>query len=149
MPEETTKPEYIVLYARESTKENKNNLDNKLQRLESYAIAKGYHINESIKEIGSGVNDTRRKLQRVLREGKTTRIIVEHRDRLTWFGFHYLETLLQAQQCVIEVINNVNEDKKELMEDLIAIITGFCIRYYGLRRAKRKTEQIITGLKNP
>ena len=129
VPEDSNKPEYIVLYARVSAAENKNNLDSQLQRLESYAMAKGYPINESIKEIGSGVNDTRRKLQRVLREGKVTRIIVEHRNRLTRFGFQNLETLLQPQQCVIEVINNVNEDKKELMEDLIAIITSFCARY--------------------
>ena len=149
VPEENTRSEYIVLYARVSKVENKNDLDNQLQRLESYAIAKGYHINESIKEIGSGVNDTRRKLQQVLREGKATRIIVEHRDRLTRFGFNYLETLLNAQQCVIEVINDANEDKKELMEDLIAIITSFCASYYGLRRAKRKTEQIIAELKDP
>jgi len=33
------------------------------------------------------------------------------------------------------------------MDDLIAIITSFCARYYGLRRSKRKTEKIIEELK--
>ena len=81
VPEDSNKPEYIVLYARISAAENKNNLDSQLPRLESYAMAKVYPINESIKDIGSGVIDTRRKLQRVLREGKVTRIIVELRSR--------------------------------------------------------------------
>ena len=63
VPEENTKPEYTVLYARVSALENKNNLDNQLQCFESYTMAKGYHINESIKEIGSSVNDIRCKLQ--------------------------------------------------------------------------------------
>lgn len=36
----------------------------------------------------------------------------------------------------------------ELMQDFIAIITSFCARLYGLRRSKRKTEQIIETLNN-
>lgn len=34
------------------------------------------------------------------------------------------------------------------MQDLIAIITSFCTRLYGLRRSKRKTEKIIEQLTN-
>ena len=33
------------------------------------------------------------------------RIVVEHRDRLPRFGFHYLEALLQPQGRTIEVVN--------------------------------------------
>lgn len=149
VPDDTPqKGEYIVIYARVSSSENKSNLDSQAERLVNYATAKGYQIQEVIKEVGSGVNDNRQKLQRVLKEGKATKIIVEHKDRLIRFGYNYLDTLLSQRGCEIEVVNVSNEDKEDLMQDLISIITSFCARYYGLRRSKRKTEKIITELKN-
>ncbi|MEA3254561.1 MAG: hypothetical protein U9Q22_01870 [Candidatus Altiarchaeota archaeon] len=98
--------------------------------------------------MGSGINDNRKKLQKILREGKATCIIVEHKDRITRLGYSYLETLLAHIGCRIEVVNKTEGGKEDLMQDLISIITSFCARYYGLRRNKRKTEQIIKTLKN-
>jgi putative resolvase len=46
-----------------------------------------------VKEIASGVNESRPKLLVLLKDHQTTRIVVEHPDRLTRFGFRYLETL--------------------------------------------------------
>jgi putative resolvase len=43
------------------------------------------------------VNDSRPKLLSLLKDSSITLIVVEHRDRLTRFGFHYLEPLLEAQ----------------------------------------------------
>lgn len=34
------------------------------------------------------------------------------------------------------------------MQDLAAIITSFCARLYGLRRAKRKTEKLMAQLQS-
>ena len=147
VPDEAKKEDYVVIYARVSSSENKANLDAQAERLRQYALAKGYRIREVVKEIGSGINDNRKRLQKLLRDGKATKILVEHKDRLTRFGFNYLKTLLANQGCEIEVVNESKEDKKELMDDLIAIITSFCARYYGLRRSKRKTEKIIEELK--
>lgn len=39
-------------------------------------------------------------------------------------------------------------DKEELIQDLIVIIASFVARYYGQRRARRKTEAIIKELQN-
>ena len=46
-----------------------------------------------MKEIASGVNESRSKLLALLKDHQTTQIVVEHKDRLTRFGFRYLETL--------------------------------------------------------
>lgn len=148
VPEEKVrKQEYVIIYARVSSSENKGNMDTQAKRLTQYAIARGYQIKEVVKEVGSGVNDNRKKLQKILSEGKATKIIVEHRDRLTRFDYNYLSTLLSHVGCVIEVVNEAEDDKEDLMQDLISIITSFCARYYGLRRSKRKTENIIKELK--
>jgi len=36
----------------------------------------------------------------------------------------------------------------DLMQDFISIITSFIARLYGIRRNKRKTEQLIKELEN-
>jgi len=148
IPENQSKPVYIVCYARVSSTENKKNLESQSQRLFDYCAAKGYIVKEIVKECASGLNDKRPKLERILKSNDVTCIVVEHRDRLTRFGFHYLEILLAQKQCRIEVINDTANGKEDLMSDFVAIITSFTARLYGLRRSKRKTEKIIKELRD-
>jgi predicted site-specific integrase-resolvase len=140
------KEDYVVIYARVSSTQNKDNLDSQANRLVRYAIARGYQIKEVIKEIGSGINDNRTKLNKLLESDKPTKIIVEHKDRLTRLGFNYIETLLKRVDCEIEVVNEVDTNKEDLIQDFTSIITSFCARIYGQRRNKRKTEKLIREL---
>ena len=97
----------IATYARVSSSENKDNLDTQQNRLIDYANAKGYKTKLNIKEIGSGLNDNRPKLLQLLADTEIDIILVEHKDRLTRFGFNYIETLLKLQNRKIEIINNI------------------------------------------
>ncbi len=63
----------------------------KAQRLKEYAIARGYRIYKIAEEIGSGVKDNRKKLNQLLQDKNYNKLIVEHKDRLTRFGFNYNE----------------------------------------------------------
>jgi predicted site-specific integrase-resolvase len=74
--------------------------------------------------------------------------VVEHNDRITRFGFRYIETLLSAQGRSIEVVNQADTGTEDLLADLTAIIYSFCARLYGLRRAKRKTARITQELRD-
>ena len=94
----------------------------------------------------SGINDSCPKLLALLSDPQATRIIIEHKDRLTRFGFHYLETLLGIAGRSIEVVNMAENDKDDLIADLVAIVYSFTARLYGQRRAKRKTERIVQEL---
>lgn len=136
----------VILYARVSSSENKSNLDSQLERLRLYAYAKGYTIVNEIKEIGSGLNDKRNKLSDILNQSDWDIIIVEHKDRLARFGLNYIKILLNKLNKKIEVINEVTEERDDLMQDFVSIITSFCSRLYGLRRNKRRTEEIIKEL---
>ena len=84
----------------------------------------------------------------MISSGRPTKIIVEHSDRLTRFGFSFLSVLLEKQGCAIEVINGTEDDTQDLMQDFISVITSFCARIYGIRRCKKKTEKIIRELEN-
>lgn len=141
-------PSKIALYARVSPSENKTDLDSQLERLRQYATAKGYQIDKEVKEIASGLNDQRPKLISLLKDQEIGLIIVEHKDRLTRFGFNYIEQLLSIQNRKIEVINLVADDKDRILEDLVSIITSFTAKIYGQRRNKRKTQKIIEELLN-
>ena len=145
---ETNNKNRVALYARVSSSENKDNLDKQLERLRLFAIAKGYTIVSEIKEIGSGLNDNRPKLLKLLTSNNYGIILVEHKDRLTRFGFNYLDVLLRKDNKKIEVINLVESDKEELVQDFVSIITSFCARIYGQRKSKRKAEKLIENLKN-
>lgn len=134
---------YTVTYARVSSTENKANLVSQSKRLQDFCAAKGWVVNESVEEIGSGLNDDRKKLFGLFGNEKVTRVVIEHKDRLTRFGFNYLKSLWDVE---IVVINEADTSEQDLMQDFVSIITSFTARLYGRRRSKRKTEQIIKEL---
>ena len=139
------KKDHLVIYTRVSSSENKPNLDKQAERLIQFCIANGWIVNEVIKECASGLNDERPKLLKVFKERKATKIVVEHKDRLTRFGFNYIETLYP--ECEFVIINKTN-NKENLMEDFVSLVTSFCARLYGKRRNKRRTEKLIKELEN-
>lgn len=147
-PQQQAKPEYVVCYARVSSSQNRDNLDRQAERLTSYCLAKGYIVQEVIKECASGLNDTRPKFCKMLSNPKMTRIVVEHTDRFARFGINPIRILLERHGCTLEVINPAANDKEDLMQDFISLVTSFCARIYGKRRCKRKTEQLIKDLQD-
>jgi len=136
----------VAIYARVSSQQNREILEQQVERLVAYCAAKGYQVHHIIKEIGSGINDQRPKLINLLKDHTVTTIVVEHRDRLTRFGFTYLDTLLTAQGRSIEVVNLAENSVEDLLQDMINIVSSSCIRLYGQRRAKQKIERIIAEL---
>ncbi len=144
-----SKPDLIAcIYARVSSAEDKDNLDRQADRLKDYAVARGYKIYKVVKEVGSGLNDNRQQLAKILVDPNYNVLIVEHKERLARFGNNYLEILLKELDKKLEIVNESEDNQDELMSDLIAIITSFCSRIYGLRRSKRKIEKIIAELKD-
>src|SRR5260221_1988654 len=136
----------VAIYARVSSVEHTSHLDSQAERLAAYCAARGYQIARVVKEVGSGVNDARPKLLALLDDQGIGLIVVEHKDRLTRFGFRYLDTLLKGQGRAIEVVNQAENGTADLLADLTAIVYAFCARLYGQRRAKRQTEVIVREL---
>lgn len=143
---QTSVSQKVAVYARVSSSENKSNLESQAERMVAYCTAKGYQIAKVVKEIGSGVNDSRPKFLALLEDQSISLIVIEHKDRGTRFGFRYIETLLRGQGRTIEVVNHAENGTEDLLADLISIIDSFCARLYGQRRAKRKTEKIVAEL---
>ena len=136
-------PLTTVVYARVSSHKQKNDLDRQADRMVQFANAKGWVVSQVIKEIASGLNDKRPKLNKLLASTGRLRIVSEHKDRLTRFGFHYLELLLDGE---IIIANLEENDRNDLMQDLISVITSMTAKYYGQRRGSKKTKKLISEL---
>ncbi len=129
------------IYCRVSSHEKKADLQRQVERCIEFCRANGWSVESITKEIASGMNDKRPKLLKLL-ESKPDRIVVEHKDRLTCFGFGYFEILLPQLGCDLIVINRDAEEQEDLMKDLISIVTSFCCRLYGLRRGRNKAKAV-------
>ncbi len=138
---ETLSPKGIALYARVSTQGQKADLDRQVERLKTYAASRGYQVTKIVQEIGSSMNDTRPKLLKLLTDPQIGKIVVEHRDRLTRFGFVNIEQLFAMQGRSLEVMFPT-ETKDDLVDDFIAVITSMASRIYGRRHAKARAEKI-------
>ena len=113
-----------------------------MERLKTYAASKGYQVAKVTQEIASGMNDNRPKLRKLLTDASIGVIVVEHRDRLTRFGFSYIEQLLQMQGRRIEVLFPQAETNHDLVDDFLAVITSMASRIYGRRHSKERAAKI-------
>ena len=136
----------VAVYARVSSSENTDNLERQAERVVSWCNAKGWSVGKVVKECGSGINDQRPKFLALLADPKIGQIVVEHKDRASRFGVAYLQTLLSMQGRELVIVNTADTAEDDLMGDFVAILTSFCARFYGRRRAKRKTEQVLAAL---
>ena len=137
-----------ILYARVSTKSQKDDLDRQIDNLKQYAYSKGYSF-EIITDIGSGINYKKEGLLKMINLvecGEVDRIIVLYKDRLIRFGYDLIEYICKLNDTKIEIVDNSTISKEqELTEDLIQIITVFANRLYGAR--SKKTVNLIKSVK--
>ena len=96
-----------VIYARVSSHDKKKQGD--LARQVSLLVTEVKDLRNVVvlSEVGSGVDDKRKKLQQLIKmvmNGEVNRVFVTDRDKIAQEGFHYLETVFKAKGVeIIEV----------------------------------------------
>lgn len=135
-----------AVYARVSTHKQRDDLERQADRMTQFANAAGLSVVAVVREIASGVNDSRPKLTALLKDDSWGTLVVEHKDRLSRVGFGWFEVLLGVQGRRVVVANEAVEEKSDLMEDFVSIIYSFAARLYGLRSARRRTDAVIAAL---
>lgn len=129
-----------VLYARVSCADQNADLKRQVQRLEAFARKRGWEDFDVVAEVGSGLNGKGRKLLRVLRDPKVSRIVVEHRDRLARFGM--VEAALASAGKRVAVVKD-GEVKDDPVRDILEILTSACARLYGRRSARNRAKKAL------
>lgn len=102
-------------------------------------------VTDAVKEVGSGMNGHRKGLLRLLRDPTAQTIVVEHRDRLTRFGFEYIEAVLAAQGGKVVVMEE-EETADDIVRDLHEVIVSMCARLYGKRSAANRAKKAMDAL---
>lgn len=92
-----------------------------------------------ITDNASGLNENRKGLQTLLNGAHKhayTDLAITNKDRLTRFGYKYLERYLTENGITIHVLDTTNTmptPENELMDDFMALIASFSGRFYRLR----------------
>jgi predicted site-specific integrase-resolvase len=135
-----------IIYARVSTHKQKErgDLDRQAEAVSVFASTQNPVNLEVLKEVGSGLNDNRAVLRKLLKRilnGEIGRVFVNYKDRLTRFGFRYIEEICKAMGTEIIVVSNETQIKtvqEELAEDLCSVIHSFSGKLYGMRKSVGK-----------
>lgn len=136
-PEKNIDFTQCAIYCRVSSHKQKQDLERQVGRVTNFSINNGYIIKHIVREIGSGVNDHRKKMIDLLHKDDWNTLIVEHQDRLTRFGFNYLKVLLELANKKVLVINQVKDDTTDLVQDIVSILYSFSARMYGRRNSSK------------
>ena len=142
---ETSKPvrgTRTVCYARVSSSDQREDLVRQADRLKAFALNLGADDIEVVTEVGSGMSDRRRRLNRILADATVGTVIVEHRDRLARMNSGLVESTLKAQGRHLVVVDDTELDD-DLVRDMTEVLTSFCARLYGRRSARNKADAAI------
>ena len=141
-----------IIYARVSSKkqQDQGDLDRQIDALVNTARRLGYQIVDVIYDVGSGLNENRRGLRKLFDyvvNKKVDVVFITHKDRLTRFGYKYLEYFFKQFGVKIHPIMD-DKDKtylEELVEDFVSIVVSFAAKIYGKRSHKvEKLKNLIS-----
>lgn len=130
--------EIIAFYVR-SSDGSKDRIDSQINLL-----TRSYGEPEyTIVDRASGLNDNRKGLNSLIKlaqEKKITKICITQEDRLTRFGFRYLEMLFSELNVNISVLGKKENQtlEEELLQDFMSLIASFSGKFYRMRSTENK-----------
>ncbi len=143
-----------AIYARVSSHEQKNrgDLDRQVLDILNACEKEGLDKPVIIKDTGSGLNTKRKGLLRLIGMAKSheiKRIFITNKDRLTRFGYEYLEELFSMAGVELIALQE-KEDKdlqEELVDDMMSLLASFSGKLYRIRgNQKKKMREIIESV---
>ena len=136
-----------IIYARVSTLNKKEQGDLDRQALYILENVKDLVNVEVIKEHGSGLNSRRKGLSKLLDnviEDKVNRIFITYKERLTRFGYEYIERICDEHGVEIIILHKDEEksNEEELVEDMMSLLASFSGKWYDMRSHSNKKKQV-------
>lgn len=136
-----------VIYARVSSHEQKAKGDLDRQVVNIVENSKSLQNPLILMEVGSGMNDRRKELARLIRlvmDGSVRNVHVTYRDRLTRFGFNLLKEVFTRHGVEIICVHQEEDDRdasKELVDDMMSLLASFSGKLYGMRSKRGRKHE--------
>lgn len=142
VPHKTVSNRVTLAYARVSQQNQKKDLKNQINTLESYCVEHGWEF-EVLQDLGSGMNYRKSGLRKLIQricDGDVGRLVLTNRDRLLRFGADLIFSLCENFGTEVIIINasSLADFEDDIAEDILEIITVFSARLYGTRNDKNQ-----------
>ena len=132
-----------IIYARVSSARQKEDLKRQQTHLESFVNERQWSLVKSYRDIGSGLNDKRTSLLRMVKELPIYQpdfLVCSYDDRLARFGTTIIKTVCdlfgttilftKKNDCVASLDN-------QLVTDVVAVLTSFAGKIHRRRRGRQ------------
>lgn len=136
-----------VGYARVSSSDQKSDLIRQEDRVKAFLVNLGEDAPEVISEVGSGMNGSRSKINRLLSDPTIGTIVVERADRFARMNIQLVKSALEASGRRLVVIDDT-EYEDDLVQEVTEFMTSVCARMYGRRSARNKALAAMEAAKN-
>jgi putative resolvase len=130
-----------IAYARVSSHDQKDDLERQKQGLELYCARQGWTFEVVVADLGSGMNDHKKGLKRLLTgilDDQIGRLVIAHKDRL--LRAELVFAICEAKKVEVVILNQGEDTtfEEDLAKDVLEIITVFSARLYGSRSHKNQ-----------
>jgi predicted site-specific integrase-resolvase len=111
--------------------------------LDGILCLKRVKVVDVLSDVTSGLKTDRRGLLKLFNyvvNRQVDVIVITYKDRLTRFGFEFLEYFFKQYGVGIEVVfdEEPKDAYQELVEDLMEIVTLFAGKLYGMRSHRKR-----------
>ena len=140
----------VFIYARVSSARQKEDLKRQIQRLRAYTKDQGWRITGLYHDVGSGLNDNRKGLLRMINHLASNTpdfLVCSYKDRMARFGTRLIEEFCGIYDVkLVETLNRTQSEEEKLAQSIIAILTSFSGKLYRSRRGKNVEPLEGTGV---
>jgi len=138
-----------VIYARVSTRKQKQDLENQIEMLKTFCYSNGWTINAVFSDIASGISFKDRKdffaMLDLVTSGQIERVVISYKDRLSRVGFDLFDYLFKKYNTKIVVVSEIGShklDSEEIFEEIVSLLHCYSMKLYS-KRKKTLIEQLI------
>ena len=129
-----------VIYARVSTRKQKNDLQNQIEQMKQWCFMNGNTISAIYSHIASGISFEKRKgffemLDEIL-DHRVEKVVITYKDRLSRAGFElfmYLFRKFRTEIVVISEVGNPELDSGEVFEEIVSMLHCYSMKMYSKR----------------
>ena len=136
-----------ILYARVSTRRQRQDLENQINLLKQFCFSNGYKISAIYSDIASGISFENRvdffKMLDDVISGKVERVVITYKDRLSRIGFDLFKHLFLRFNTDIVVMSDIgssNLDSEEIFEEIVSLLHCYSMKLYSKKHINKVKE---------